>query len=141
MRSVVLALLLLGFVACAPRTQANYELLSTPADDSSFQLLIAPFYRDLATSGVEVGAYEVFAYYGDDRRVPKHLETELVTQNEGFCLTRPAAYRANNDNAVLVLSGDGQGEVRGLVYDRSRAPRLTYATFEGQSFLPLARRC
>ena len=130
----------LGFLAaCAPQTQASFDLLSSPADALSFQTLQAPFYRELAALGITIETHEAYHYYGDDGSVPGQLVRQL-REEEGFCRARPSTYREGS--VVLELTANDQAEVRGLIYDLSRKPRLTYATFEGRSFRALpARRC
>jgi len=125
--------------ACAPQTQASFDLLSTPAGSLSFQTLQAPFYRDLAALGIDIETHEAYHYYGDDGSVPQQLVRRLRDE-EGFCRASPSTYREGD--VVLELTYNNQAEVRGLLYDLSRKPRLTYATFEGRSYRALsAKKC
>ena len=130
---------LLLLAACAPKAQASFDLLSSPADTLSFQTLQAPFYRDLAELGITIETHEAYHYYGDDGSVPRQLVRQL-REEEGFCRARPSTYREGD--VVLELTYNNQAEVRGVIYDLSNKPRLTYATFEGRSYRALsARKC
>ena len=136
-KAYLLALSLL--CACAPQ-QTNYDLLVIPADSSYFETMIAPFYRQLADLGLRVDSAETFYYSGAQSSVPGQLRRALYDDNEGFCPLRREIYRAENRPHVLVLAADGSDQVRGLVYDLSRRPRVTYAYFEARSLTALPTR-
>lgn len=93
----------------------------------------------MAELGITIETHEAYHYYGDDGSVPKQLVRQLRDE-EGFCRARPSTYREGD--VVLELTTNDQAEVRGVIYDLSRKPRLTYATFEGRSYRALSiQRC
>ena len=127
-------------VACAPRAK-DFTLLSTSDGGASFSTLIAPFYRELALLDVRVDSYESFHYDGPDGGVPARVVDDFFAENEGFCELR-SRYRTSDARHVLVLALNDDLEIRGVVYDVSRQPRLTYGYFTGRVFSPLpTRRC
>ncbi len=137
---------LLGLTAaCAPRSQADYSLLTTSDGGASFSTLIAPFYRDLAVLDVRVDSFESFRYDGQDARVQDRVVDNFHAKNETedkrFCELR-SRYRSQDGQHVMVLATSDDLDVRGVVYDLTRRPRLTYAYFEGRVFSPLpTKRC
>ena len=142
----LLAGLLVGLTAaCAPRSQADYSLLTTSDGGASFSTLIAPFYRDLAVLDMRVDSYDSFRYDGQDGRVQdrvvENFQAKYGAEDKGFCELRER-YRSPDGEHVLVLATNDELEVRGVVYDLSRRPRLVYAYFEGRVFSPLpTKRC
>lgn len=141
-----LAGLLVGLTAaCAPRSQADYSLLTTSDGGASFSTLIAPFYRDLAVLDVRVDTVESFRYDGQDGgvqdRVVNNFQAKYQIEDKGFCELRDR-YRTRDGQHVMVLATNSDLDVRGVVYDLSRQPRLTYAYFEGRVFSLLpTKRC
>lgn len=142
MRRWLLSLLCLGLLAaCAPRFQSDFTLLTVSDGGASFSTLIAPFYRDLALLDVRVDSFESFHYDGQDRGVPGRVVENFYAKNENFCELR-SRYRTKDGKHVMVLATNDNLEIRGVVYDLSRQPRLTYGYFEGQVFNPLpTKRC
>lgn len=135
----VLCLALLG--ACAPKVQTLPETSISSLDPSYAQTLLASFYPDLTRLGVTVKDSTSYGYNGDLMGADRVVVADLYANNEGFCPVRDGTLRANGRPYVLVLAADGNRGVRGVVYDESREPRLTYAYFTGQSLQPLATRC
>ena len=145
LRRFGLAACLVGLAACAPRSQADYSLLTTSDGGASFSTLVAPFYRDLAVLDVRVDVYDSFRYDGQDPhvqdRVVDNFQAKYQAEDKGFCELRNR-YRSPDGRHVMVLASNDSLDVRGVVYDLSRHPRLVYAYFEGRVFSPLpTKRC
>ncbi len=142
LRLLSLALLVL-LAACAPGARQSYDLFVAREGSLTHQTLQAPFYRTLLDLGVDIESYEAFRYDGQDGGVPRQLVAEL-TQGEdgaGFCAFRGNTFQSR-DAKVLVLAANDQLAVRGVIYDLSRRPRLSYTVFTGSSFRSLlSRRC
>lgn len=143
MRHWLLGLSLVLLAGCAPRAQHSYELLVSPEGRLTHQTLEAPFYRSLLELGVTVESYEAYRYDGRDGSVPRQLEAGLAEdEGETFCGFRGNRFRSQDGGKVLLLFANAQLEVHGLIYDLSRAPRLSYTFFRGSSFRPLVTgRC
>lgn len=137
-----LVLALLG--ACAPQVRQEYALFTAREGSLTHQTLAAPFYRALLDLGVQIESYEAFRYDGQDASVPRQLVAELTSGEEGagFCAFRGNSFRTRDGQKVLVLVANDAQKVRGVIYDLSRQPRLTYTVFDGSSYRPLlGRRC
>ena len=132
--------LVCSLAACAPRAR-DFTLLSTSDGGASFSTLIAPFYRELAVLDVRVDSYESFHYDGTDGGVPGRVVNDFFAENEGFCELR-SRYRTSDGRHVLMLAVNDELEIRGVVYDLARLPRLTYGYFVGRVFSPVpTKRC
>lgn len=134
--------IVLALCACAPRATQDYALFTAREGSLTHQTLEAPFYRVLLDLGVQIRSYEAFRYDGQDASVPRQLVEEL-TRGEagaGFCAFRGNSFRTRDGQKVLVLVANGAQKVRGVIYDLSRRPRLTYTIFEGSSYRPLLER-
>ena len=142
MRRLLLCLLFLALLgACAPKVQTLPETSVSTLDPSYGQTLLASFYPELTRIGITIEDSTSYAYNGDLTGAENVVIADLYTQNEGFCAVRGGTYRTEGRPYVLVLAADGERGVRGVVYDMSREPRLTYAYFTGQSLQVLATRC
>jgi hypothetical protein len=147
MRPTLLLALLLLLGACAPAARQDHTLFVTREGSLTHQTLQAPFYRTLLDLGVSIRDYEAHSYHGQDGGVPSVL-TAALTDNEGlapherYCAFRGNTFRSPDGAKVLVLAANDRLGVRGVIYDASRAPRLTYTVFTGTSYRPLLpRRC
>lgn len=139
MQRRLILVLLSVLAACAPTQQASYDFLVSPADSSYFQTMTSSFYGELGSLGVRVDSFETFSYTGQDKNVPEYLLESLTT--EGFCTVRGGVFTSEYRPHVLVVAADGDLGVKGVVYDLSRSPQVTYAYFQGESTraLPTAR--
>jgi len=132
-------IILLG--ACAPNVQPLAETSVSALDPSYAQTLVASFYPDLTRLGVTVDEQAAFSYSGADKNASRAVVAQLYEDNEGFCAVRGGSYRLEQRPYVMVLAADGEQAVKGVVYDTTREPMLTYVYFTGRSLraLPVER--
>lgn len=118
------------------------EASVTALGPSYAQTLLATFYPDLTRLGIRVEGTDFYRYNGADTAAARVVVDDLYRENEGFCEVRGGTLRAERRPYTIVLAADGARAVRGVVYDASRAPQLTYVYFTGRSLRTLpVRRC
>jgi hypothetical protein len=126
---------LLGLVACAP-SSAPPEQPWQAADEAVLTVLRTPFVELLQTRGITLGVGQAFRYEGSDERVFLQVIDQFYRQHPGFCPVERGFAAAPDRPLYITLAANGL-DVRALVYDQSRKPKLSFSFIQGSSLSAL----
>ena len=106
-------------------------------DRATYQRLVEPFTEDLARLGVSLTGYTTYRYEGSSPNGFVQAVNTFYRTNPGFCPLVEAFYVAPSGVQFMTLAGNNGTQIRAILYDQSRRPKLTYAYVEGTSRQPL----
>lgn len=132
---------LVFFVGCTPNTTIGNPVIRSATENDSVlysteeysQELFGFFQKVFDGLDIQIKESQYYEYRGNDDNAFRQAINEFYQLNAGFCPLDQAFYSTTQSGIYLTLTGDGQRDIRGFLYDLRRKPYFDYIYFSAQA--------